>query len=290
MSLEARLSVMTSPLDDPATDSQEMFALLRQLQVDSLPLLDQVRPGTDHSQVVGVNAKGDDQKPFDIAADEWIRRWLSEHFESGVVESEEQTSEFWGGELGYRFIVDPVDGSDNFARGLPLSAISLAMLPRQTSLSTAGVIYASVGDTSGSGAAVAARGNGAYASDGRRLHTSETRRLRDAFVSCELNHWAPDASLANLMRTCAGVRVYGCASRALYLVAEGALDAHVDVRSRLTPESFLAASLLVTEADGHICRLDGGALGPFQSLQDRTTLVAASTKELIEEIINALAR
>jgi fructose-1,6-bisphosphatase/inositol monophosphatase family enzyme len=70
----------------------------------------------------------------------------------------------------------------------------------------------------------------------------------------------------------------------------GALDAHVDVRSRLTPESFLAATLLVTEAGGHICRLDGRALGPFQSLQDRTTLVAASTRELAEEIVNALVR
>ncbi len=282
---------MTSTLlHDTSTDSQEMLALLRQLQVDSLQLLDQVRPGPDPSQAVGVNGKGDNQKHFDIAADEWIRQWLSDHFESGVVESEEQTGafEFGGGEQGYRFIVDPVDGSDNFARGLPLSAISLAMLPRQTSLSTDGVIYALVGDTSGPGAVVAARGSGAY-SDRQRLHTSETRRLRDALVSCELNHWAPDASLAELMRTCSGLRVYGCASRALCLVAEGALDAHVDVRSRLTPESFLAASLLVTEAGGHICRLDGGALGPFQSLQDRTTLVAASTKELSEEITNALA-
>jgi len=238
-----------------------------------------------------VNAKGDDQKSFDIAADEWIRRWLSEHFESGVVESEEQTGvfEFGSGRQGYRFIVDPVDGSDNFARGLPLSAISIAMLPRQTSLSTDAVVYALVGDTSGPGAVIAARGNGAY-SDGQRLCTSETRRLRDAFVSCELNHWAPDASLAELMRACSGIRVYGCASRALCLVANGALDAHIDVRSRLTPESFLAASLPLTEAGGYICRLDGGVLGPFHSLQDRTTLVASSTKELAMEIINALAK
>ena len=208
MNLEARLSVMTSaPLHDTSTDSQEMLALLRQLQMDSLPLFDHVRPGLDHGQAVGVNAKGDDQKPFDIAADEWIRQWLSEHFESGVVESEERTGvfEFGSGEQGYRFIVDPVDGSDNFARGLPLSAISLAMLPRETSLSTDGVIYASVGDTSGSGAVVAARGSGAYASDGRRLHTSETRRLSDAFVSCDLNHWAPDPSLPTLMRPRAAI-------------------------------------------------------------------------------------
>jgi myo-inositol-1(or 4)-monophosphatase len=269
----------------------ETLALLRQLQIDSQQRLDQLQPDLKCRHTVGVNAKGDAQKYFDVAADEWIRQWLSEHFESGVVESEEQTGafEFGSGKQGYRFIVDPVDGSDNFARGLPLSAISLAMLPRQTSLSADRVVYALVGDTSGPGAFIAARANGAY-SDSQRLHTSETRHLHDAFVSFELNHWAPDASLAALMRTCSGVRVYGCASRALCLVAVGALDAHVDVRSRLTPESFLAASLLVTEAGGHICRLDGGALGPFQSLQDRTTLVAASTKELAEEIINALAR
>jgi len=280
-----------TPLSDTPSGSQEMMALLLQLHADSLQVLDQVRPGLDQREAVGVNAKGDDQKPFDIAADEWIRQWLPKHFENGVVESEEQTGAFpFGrGEQGFRFIVDPVDGSDNFARGLPLSAISLALLPRQKSLSTDSVAYALVGDTSGPGAFRAARGDGAY-SDDQRLHTAKTRRLRDAFVSCELNHWAPDAYLAELMRTCSGVRVYGCASRALCLVASGALDAHVDVRSRLTPESFLAASLLVTEAGGHICRLDGEPLGPFQSLQHRTTLVAASTRELAEEIVNALVR
>ena len=280
-----------APLQDTPLDSQEMLALLRQLQADSLQVLDQVRPDLDQQEAVGVNAKGDDQKRFDIDTDKWIRHWLSKHFESGVVESEERTGalEFGRTEQGFRFIVDPVDGSDNFARGLPLSAISLAILPRQAALCPDRVIYALVGDTSCSGALVAARGDGAY-SDGQRLHTSETRSLRDAFVSCELNHWAPDASLAELMRTCSGIRVYGCASRALCLVAVGALDAHIDVRSRLTPESFLAASLLVTEAHGHICALDGGVLGPFQSLQDRTTLIAASTKELAEEIIDALGR
>ena len=270
-------------------DSQEMLTLLRQLQADSLQVLEQVRPELGQMKTIGVNAKGDDQKSFDIATDEWIRQWLTTHFESGVVESEEITNAFKFGhnEQGFRFIVDPVDGSDNFARGLPLSAISLAMLPRQMPLSTDEVAYALVGDTSRPEALIAARNDGAYSGD-QRLHTSKIQHLDDAFISCELNHWAPDASLAELMQTCSGLRVYGCASRALCMVATGALDAHIDVRNRLTPESFLAASLLVTEAGGYICRLDGEALGPFQSLQDRTTLVAASTKKLAEKIINVL--
>ena len=270
-------------------DSQEMLTLLRQLQADSLQVLEQVRPELGQMKTIGVNAKGDDQKSFDIATDEWIRQWLTTHFESGVVESEEITNAFKFGhnEQGFRFIVDPVDGSDNFARGLPLSAISLAMLPRQMPISTDEVAYALVGDTSRPEALIAARNDGAYSGD-QRLHPSKIQHLDDAFISCELNHWAPDASLAELMQTCSGLRVYGCASRALCMVATGALDAHIDVRNRLTPESFLAASLLVTEAGGYICRLDGEALGPFQSLQDRTTLVAASTKKLAEKIINVL--
>ena len=279
----------TTSLHHISPDSQEMLTLLRQLQADSLQVLEQVRPELGQMKTIGVNAKGDDQKSFDIATDEWIRQWLTTHFESGVVESEEITNAFKFGhnEQGFRFIVDPVDGSDNFARGLPLSAISLAMLPRQMPLSTDEVAYALVGDTSRPEALIAARNDGAYSGD-QRLHTSKMQHLDDAFISCELNHWAPDASLAELMQTCSGLRVYGCASRALCMVATGALDAHIDVRNRLTPESFLAASLLVTEAGGHICRLDGKTLGPFQSLQDRTTLVAASTKKLAEKIINVL--
>ena len=279
----------TMSLHHTSPNSQEMLTLLRQLQADSLQVLEQVRPELGQMKTIGVNAKGDDQKSFDIATDEWIRQWLTTHFESGVVESEEITNAFKFGhnEQGFRFIVDPVDGSDNFARGLPLSAISLAMLPRQMPLSTDEVAYALVGDTSRPEALIAARNDGAYSGD-QRLHTSKMQHLDDAFISCELNHWAPDASLAELMQTCSGLRVYGCASRALCMVATGALDAHIDVRNRLTPESFLAASLLVTEAGGYICRLDGEALGPFQSLQDRTTLVAASTKKLAEKIINVL--
>jgi fructose-1,6-bisphosphatase/inositol monophosphatase family enzyme len=72
------------------------------------------------------------------------------------------------------------------------------------------------------------------------------------------------------------------------LVATGALDAHVDVRRRLTPESFLAASLVVAEAGGLVVQLDGSPLGPFDGLRDRTTLIAAATPDLLKEIINAI--
>ena len=281
----------TAGLQGLAVDCQEL-QLLKRLHHESRAHLDRlwsqsrVVPGA----IVGVNAKGDQQRHFDVAADRWIRRWLTEHYDSGIVVSEEETEalELGNGQNEYRFVVDPVDGSDNYARGLPLSALSIAVLPRQAPLCTDRVVYGLVGEVSDSDPIVAAKGQGAYRG-GQRLRTSRTHCLRDAVLSCELNHWAPGGSLATTLEGCAGVRAYGCASRALGLVAAGALDAHIDVRGRLTPESFLAASLLVTEAGGYVRRLDGAPLGPFRSLQDRTSLVAASTRELAQEIIDALA-
>ncbi len=278
-------------LQKPSSSWQEMIALLKRLHHESLAHLQQLRPEVASAATVGINAKGDRQRHFDVAADRWIRSWLTEHCASGVVESEEETDvlELGNEQDGYRFIVDPVDGSDNYARGLPLSALSVAILPRDAPLRVDQVLYGLVGDASRDDPVVAARDQGAYRGAGR-LHTSKVNRLRDAVLSCELNHWAPNGSLAKTLESCAGVRAYGCASRALCLVAEGALDAHIDVRSRLTPESFLAGSLRVTEAGGYVSRLDGKPLGPFRSLQDCTTLVAAATRELAEEIIDVISK
>ena len=278
-------------IQGPAADRQEILLLLTRLHHESQAYLDSLPSQVVSGTTVGVNAKGDPQRHFDVAVDQWVRRWLTEHCDAGIVVSEEETEalEFGNEQDGYRFVVDPVDGSDNYARGLPLSALSVAVLPREAPLCADQVVYGMVGDVSDGDPIVAAREQGAYRSS-QRLRTSRTHCLRDSVLSCELNHWAPDGSLARTLEGCAGVRAYGCASRALCLVAVGALDAHIDVRSRLTPESFLAASLMVTEAGGHVCRLDGAALGPFRSLQDRTTLVAASTRELAEEIIDAIAR
>ncbi len=86
-----------------------------------------------------------------------------------------------------------------------------------------------------------------------------------------------------------GVRAYGCASRAISLVGEGALDAHVDLRGRLTPESFFAAALILEEAGG--CLLDPGGreLAEADGLTRRMSLIAAASRELAGEIMETLS-
>ncbi len=79
-----------------------------------------------------------------------------------------------------------------------------------------------------------------------------------------------------------------CASRAISLVAEGATDAHVDARGRLTAESYLAAARLVIEAGGWVVGLDGAPLAAPEGLTDRLGLIAASSPELCDEIVKVL--
>ena len=237
-----------------------------------------------------INAKGDVQQPFDRSTHELIRKWLANQFKSGAIHSEEDREIITFGKEppAYRFIVDPVDGSDNLERGLALSAVSVAVLGGEEPIGFDQVLFSMVGGLEDPEPFLAVRGEGARHGT-RPLRASSVRGLADAFVSCELNHWAPDHALAGLLKRCRGVRSYGCASRAIALVAQGSLDAHIDVRDRLTPESFLAAILLVKEAGGHVCKADGKPLGSFASLLIPTTLVAASTPELAKEIVDALA-
>ncbi len=246
--------------------------------------------GADEPPPGELNPKGDVRQAFDLIADELSHRELNTLCTSGVVLSEERDEVYAFGPQPprYRFVVDPVDGSDNHARGLPLAAVSIAVLEGVGELAVDTVEHALVGNFDEDEPFLAARRQGAWQGS-TRLRTSGVRRIAEAFVSCELNHWAPAPRLAGVFRNCRGVRSYGCASRAITLVARGALDAHIDIRNRLTPESFLGASLILTEAGGHLCGLEGTSIGPFRSIRESTVLIAAAGRDLAMEIVAALS-
>lgn len=111
------------------------------------------------------------------------------------------------------------------------------------------------------------------------------RQLSDAVISIEFNHHTPEPRLAGVMAAARGVRSYGCASRALAFVAHGALDAHIDVRGRLTPESYLAGARLVIEAGGCVAGPDGAGLAIAHTLTDRIALIAAASEALCRDIV-----
>ena len=265
----------------------DLTAILRRLHGEVRVALADLSPDAAQ-EFHGTNAKGDHQQRFDLAADAAVRRFLEQEFDSGIIVSEESQEHRFGiVEPVYRFVIDPVDGSDNWARHLPLSSVSIAVLPVEAPIAVNQVIAALTGDLERENAAVFVRGSGVHRGV-NRIRTASTRRIKHAFVSCELNHYSPTSRLGDLFASARAVRSYGCASRAIALVADGSLDAHIDVRERLTPESFLAAAAILQEAGGCVLDAAGNSLPTFTNLQQRTTIVAAATEELARAIIETL--
>jgi fructose-1,6-bisphosphatase/inositol monophosphatase family enzyme len=212
--------------------------------------------------------------PLDLvtAADEGaeavITAGLARMFPGCVVVGEEATSadpsrldRLKGADLA--FVVDPVDGTANFAAGLALFGVMAAAIVRGEVV--ASVIHDPMGDDS----ALALRGEGAWIErpDGRR---SELAVAKAAPVNVMAGNVAwrflpePQRSTVcgNLSRL-GGSWDYRCAAHEYRMVAGG--HCHFLFFNRLYPWDHAPGWLLHREAGGYSARLDGTAYDPAQT-------------------------
>jgi myo-inositol-1(or 4)-monophosphatase len=235
------------------------------------------------------NAKGDSVKWFDHAADEAASAYLKEHFPCPVVLLSEEGSprEFGTGQPEFTVVLNPVDGSDNFARGMTPVGTAVALIPCSCPISVETVQYALVGNLVTGQIGTAEQGNGAFC-NGNQIRTGSCNVLTSAMISCEMNHFAVRAPLANVLSRAQGVRTLGCATEAITLVASGSLDAHLDLRCRLTPGNFLAPSLILTEAGGTISGPEGEPIPDITDLTQRFSIIASGSPELHAILVQQL--
>jgi histidinol-phosphatase len=158
-----------------------------------------------------------------------------------------------GGDV--RWILDPIDGTRNFARGIPVWATLIA-LERNGEIAC-GVVSAPALGRRWWGA----QGQGAWRDDGSRLRVSSVDSLREATVSCSL---AKD--LLALEPLVWHARGFGDFWQHV-LVAEGALDACVDAKISLW--DWAAVHAIVTEAGGRIDQLDGQVISSNGLVHDK---------------------
>jgi myo-inositol-1(or 4)-monophosphatase len=207
-----------------------------------------------YRQPIEVQVKGfrDLVTEADVAAQEAIVSLISARFPSHAILAEEGL----GGldELGeYTWIVDPLDGTTNYAFRLPIFAVSIALAYQGEPV--LGVIY----DPTRAHLFYAEVGQGAFL-NGTSLRVAEREELIGTLVAFD---WARGQELRekllqvlNRVAPQVGtVRALGSAALAPCYVAAGWLDAYF--HPRLSPWDAAAASLIVREAGGQATDLSG---------------------------------
>ncbi len=155
----------------------------------------------------------------------------------------------------YRWIIDPLDGTTNFVRGIPHFAVSIACMHKGT------LEHAVIVDPVRREEFTASRGRGAQL-NGRRIRVSNLGSLEGALLGtgipfkdhCDEKLAPYSKTLELLAGQCAGIRRAGAASLDLAYVAAGRLDAFWEMG--LAPWDMAAGALLVREAGGLVADID----------------------------------
>jgi myo-inositol-1(or 4)-monophosphatase len=196
----------------------------------------------------------------DRASERLIRERLRAVFPDHGVFGEEGTRD--GLDREYRWYVDPLDGTTNFAHRFPVFCVSLGLERRPKGLApdedgelVAGVIFDPMRDEM----FVAEKGKGAYL-NGKRIHTSNTPELAEALVATGFpsrkRHDNPNIHFyQEFTLRSHGVRRAGSAALDLAYTACGRFDAYWEFN--LNPWDTAAGILFVLEAGGTVTTFDG---------------------------------
>ena len=173
----------------------------------------------------------------------------------------------------YLWLIDPIDGTTNYAHAYPFFSISIALEVKGEVI--AGLVYDPVKDEM----FTAEKGKGAFL-NGEPISVSKSDEINHSHLCTGFMHeveWMVEANIrhfGNFIRRARAVRRDGSAALDLCYVACGRFDGFWELG--LNPWDTAAAVLIVKEAGGHLCKFNGDAY----SIYDKEIL---ATNSIIDE-------
>jgi len=195
---------------------------------------------------------------FDRKSQEMIFRRLSAAFPGHGFLAEEGLS--LPGTSGCRWIIDPIDGTTNFAHTFPIFCVSIAL--EQKGEVVGGVVYDPMRDE----LFEAVRGRGAFL-NGARVRVSDIPELGKALLATGFPYDVRTSSFNNVREFNAfivraqAVRRCGSAALDLCYVACGRFDGFWELK--LKPWDVAAGALIIEEAGGRVSDFEGRTFDPF---------------------------
>jgi histidinol-phosphatase len=173
----------------------------------------------------------------------------------------------------YTWVIDPIDGTKNFTRGVPLFGTLLALMKNNEII--VGVSYMTLFDE----LMYAAKGNGAFL-NGQPIRTTNVKQLNEAYISSGSLHYFDKQGLkqrvVDLREHCYQYRLIGDIY-AYHLLAQGKIDAVIEGSVKLY--DIAPVKLIIEEAGGTCSDLDGNDITP--NVQDFVATNGHLHKELL---------
>ncbi|KAF0152032.1 MAG: Inositol-1-monophosphatase (IMPase) (Inositol-1-phosphatase) (I-1-Pase) [Ignavibacteria bacterium] len=214
---------------------------------------------------------------YDKRSEKTIIDFIKKEFPTHSVLAEESGSHQSSGE--YLWVIDPLDGTTNFAHGLPIFSVSIGVLKKGEMV--CGVIY----DVMRDAMYTAEKGSGAFC-NGRKLCVSTNDDLHKSVLVTGFPynvHENPDFAYERFtafLRVARAVRRLGSAAIDMCYVAEGVFDGFWEVS--LNAWDMAAGIILVEEAGGKITDFAGNATTIFGKQ------ILASNGKVHQSMINVL--
>ncbi len=234
-----------------------------------------IRNGWDSDKQITFKGRADIVTDIDVAAEKAILEILTGAFpDFGILAEESQPV---AGASPYRWVVDPLDGTRNYAHSIPHFCTIVALSEGDDII--AGVIYDPVREET----FTASRGQGAFL-NGTPISVSETTELSRCLLSCDLGYVDEKAGLAlDMLRSLwpgmYSVRLMGSAGLGVAYAASGRVD--LFFHHSLSPWDIAAGLILAEEAGGRIVDRQGNEAGLF------TPSVICSSPTLIDGFLAA---
>jgi myo-inositol-1(or 4)-monophosphatase len=215
---------------------------------------------------------------MDLASERLIVARIADRFPEHQIVTEEG-----GGrerQSRWVWVIDPLDGTNNYAHGVPFYAVSIALLVDATM--ELGVVYDPTHDE-----CFAASAGARTTLNGQPLHVSAIDDLQRAYLSTGYPYDRWSGAPTNLPQTqtmmlaCQSVRCMGSAALDLCYVAAGRSDGYWELH--LSPWDAAAGALIVQQAGGQVTHLEGAEFSPWRPD------IAATNGLLHDAILQVLA-
>lgn len=206
----------------------------------------------------------------DTASETRLVAFISEQFGNDAILAEEGSPASLAEEAGKRYlwILDPIDGTTNYANGLPVWAISIGLMRHGE---VVGGIVAAPGMSL---SYRAVQGEGATC-NGKSISVNRKASMGDGIIATGFPYDRAKRAepicraLENMLRRAGGIRRLGAAALDFCLLADGRYTGYYEIG--LKPWDFAAGSLIAREAGATLTDLQGEPLDIFKSAGTVTT-------------------